>query len=261
MAASKLTGAANLMTHNNIDAVAFAKEFLVLVGYGVGIAPVFVLHGLKVGLRLTAVAKLGVLGGFGGPHLIGLVLAPVVTKLGAEGPTLERFPVQAGVVVLTETVLHFVGVVDPIQWAVDGVRCILLIIIRAASEGAYGSEGYRFGHRTVGCVALVGVRTARETLYLLVGQAGLEVECEPFVQFGAELEVDVVLVVARAQHDALLLIVGVGEVVLYVLGATADAGVVGNLVTCATKNFVLIVSSLTRFPDLQILPLAVARGS
>ena len=65
------------------------------------------------------------------------------------------------------------------------------------------------------------------------------------------------LVVSRAFHDALFLIMGVAHIEFDVLVSATDVGVILTLHTGASENLILPVASLNRLPDVEVVVIAI----
>ena len=243
------------MTYHDVQTVATAEHLFVIVCQSVGISPVFVVYVGQIGLRQTSVAKLGIGRCLIAPHLIGIVKLPTITKFAAELPSLERLPIDTHVVVLTETALLLVGRLYTFQRIVTGIGTVL-VILRVFVQCFDWRVGNSSGHQRISLGFFI-ILTSAQTINLLLRQAGIEIECEPLVDFSIQLGIDIVLRVTRPIHDALLVVAGITDIELGGLATTAHADIVLLLVACTTEEFVLPVVTFHRFPDFQILVCAI----
>ena len=91
------------MTQQHIDVVAAIEELVVIVSKSISVAPVAVILTFQAQLRHTIIAVLGILHGIGAPYVVSVFITPAITDLRTEGDMLPRLPVDACIVVLTET--------------------------------------------------------------------------------------------------------------------------------------------------------------
>ena len=192
--------------------------------------------------------------------MVGIVVLPGVAELRAEGEVLNGLPVQAGIVALLETLLILIGGGDALVGGTAGRGAVLLVLVVAATaERLNGCPAYGVGHDAVGGIRLVGVGTAVQTVERGIGETSVEVKRQPLVQVGIDLGADVVLLVARTHHDALLVVVVEADVELELFRAAADVGIVLRLMARASEDLVLPVAALNGAPDVHIVVVAVVR--
>ena len=155
--------------------VALAEELLVVVSDSVGITPVAVVLGGELCLRSGGVTDLGVVAGSQFLiHLVGVVVAPAIAELGTEGPTLEGLPIDACVVILTETALYLVGSVETGRW-IDALRGRVLFVFVTAAQHVDGSKADGLADDGVGGVAFL-LGTGAEAVDDLISQTCIEVK-------------------------------------------------------------------------------------
>ena len=246
-----------LLTYEYIEFITSQEGVLCIVCQGIGITPVLVVLADNLCLWLTWITELRVAWSVCTPSLVCLLVAPWITEFRTEGDALEWLPVQAGIVVLTETALLLVGIVHTLCRTSLCAVWAFIIVIAADEQRIYWAECNSLGYDRVRGVALVGISTWTQTVNLGISQAGIEVQCQPLVQLAVELSVDVVLGIVRSLHDALVISAGIADVVLGLLGTTVYSYVVNLLQASAAEEVVLPVVTLYRLPDLHIIVVTI----
>ena len=89
-------------------------------------------------------------------------------------------------------------------------------------------------------------------------QSGVEVKAQPFVDFSIDFCIDIILGKAGALHDTFFIVAGVADVELGIFCTAAYTYIVCLLVTGTSPKFILPVSSLYGFVDVQVLPVTIA---
>ena len=174
---------------------------------------------------------------------------------------LERLPVHAEIVVLTETALLLVRTHDTLQWRDVRLGSLVGIVIVIRRQWIHRTEDDGRIDDRVGRIAVVGICTATQAVDSLVAQAGIEVETQPLADFRVQLRIDIVLLKVGAQHDALVIRTGIADVVFQFLAAAIDREIVHLLQSRAPKKLVLPVVAGLGFPNIQVAPVAIlARG-
>ena len=150
-----------------------------------------------------------------------------------------------------------VRVGETLQRVTAGVGVVAVIAVVNAYQRFNRIPFHGVRDDRVGGVALVGVGTAVESVQLGERQTSLEVQSQPLVQLGVQLGVDIVLRVTRALHDAFLVVVSEADVVLQLLRATVHVDVVLLLQASAAEYLILIVNTVNRLPDVEVVIVAV----
>ena len=245
-----------LLTNEYIQTVTLGECILCVVCQGICVTPVAYVYTWESWLWSTCSCIVVTCSELV-PSLVCILVSPSITELRTESKVLEWFPVQACVVVLTETTLLLVGTGHTVVRIDIRIWRLVSIIIAWSVQRLNRTVCDCLVDDRVGSARIVGVTTWVQTVDYRICQTGIKVKWQPFVQLCVQLGVDVVLRKVRTHHDALVIGTRVANIKLCFLWTATYREVVDLLQTCASEQFILPVVSCNRLPDVHVSPVAI----